>query len=91
MTCPHCAFPSCNFFLCPEDILALCDGSICVNAAENRAAAADFSIINDHKSAKIWDAIVIIDDERPARLNGKSANLISLQLFASVARCLQRG
>ena len=87
----QCPFPGCNLFLGPENIFALCDGSICVNAAENRAAAADFSIINDHKSAKIWHAIVIIDDEWAARLNRKFANFVSLQSFALVALCLKRG
>src|SRR5207302_7360049 len=84
-------FPGCNLFLGPENIFAFCDGSICVNAAENRAAAADFSIINDHKSAKIWHAIVIIDDEWAASLNRKPANLVALQLFARVACLLERG
>src|SRR5947208_15586190 len=87
----QCPFPGCNLFLGPENIFALCEGSICVNAAEKRAAAADFSIINDHKSAKIWHAIVIIDDEWAARLNCKSAKLVSLVLFVLVARCLNRG
>src|SRR5437667_9441368 len=84
-------FLGCNLFLGPENIFALCDGSVRIHAAENRAATADFSIINDHKSAKTWNAIVIIDDEWPARLNCKSANLVSLQLFALVALCLKRG
>src|ERR1700741_2079745 len=91
MAGPHRAFARRNFPLGPKDVFAFCDGSICVNAAKNRAAAADFTVIYDNKAAQIRNAVVIVDDEWCARLDGKSANLVSLQLFALVAAYLQRG
>src|SRR4029077_5509650 len=91
MTAPHCARVRCNFSLGPENIFALCDGSVCINAAGNRAAAADLSVIDDNKPAQIRNAIMVIDDEGPTGLNRELANLISLQLFGSVASCFQCG
>src|SRR5438128_5858665 len=82
MAGPHCAFTGRNFSLDPEDIFALCDGSICVNAAENRAATADLSVVDDNKPTQIRNAIVVVDNKRSAGLNRESANLVSLELFA---------
>src|SRR5437899_453092 len=87
----HCAFASCNFFLRPKDILALCDGSIRVNATENCAATADLSVVDDNKASEIRNPVVIIYDECRAGLNCNSANIVSVQLFASVALCLKGG
>src|SRR5450759_708310 len=87
----HCAFVSGNFLLCPEDIFALCNCSICINTAENRDAAADLSIVYDDKASEIRNQVVIIYDEWRAGLNCNSANVISVQLFAAVACCLQCG
>ena len=87
----HCAFASRNFFLRPEDIFALCDGSIRVNAAENCATTANLAVVDDNKASQIRNPVVIIYDEWRARLNCNSANLVSLQLFASVAGCLECG
>src|SRR5436190_8614520 len=81
----HCAFASCNFFLRPKDIFALCDGSIRVNAAENCATTADLAVVDDNKPSQIRNPVMIIYDEWRARLNCNSANLVSLQLFASIA------
>src|SRR4029077_5677643 len=85
MTAPQCARAGRNFSFGPENIFALCDGSVCINAAGNRAAAADLSVIADNKAAQIRNAIMVIDDEWPTGLNRELANLISLQLFGSVA------
>src|SRR5437667_5868248 len=76
-------FPGCNLFLGPENIFALCDASIRINAAEDRAATADLSVVYDHKAAQTGNAIMIVDDEWRASLNCKPANLISLELLTS--------
>src|SRR6266516_4782812 len=87
----HCALASRDFFLRPKDIFALCDGSIRVNATKNCAATADLSVVDDNKAAEVRNPVVIIYDKWRTGLNCNSANLISLQLFASVARCLECG
>ena len=90
MTAPHCARASGNFSLGPEDVFALGDSSICVHAAEDRTATADLPVIDNDKAAEIRNAVVIVDNERTARLNCKSANLVSIQLFARIIVCIQR-
>ena len=62
-------FPSCDFFLSPKDVLALGHGAIGVDAAENRASAANVAVIRDNEPAEIGDAIVIIHHQRRSRLN----------------------
>src|SRR5260370_33871501 len=89
MTGSHRAFASRNFFLRPKDIFALCDASICITATENRAAAADLSIIDDDKGSEIRNPVVIIYYEWRSGLDCNSANLVSLQLFSSIACCLE--
>jgi hypothetical protein len=79
-----------DFALGPKNILTLCNLSVGINAAENRAAAADLPIVYDNKSPEIWDSIMIINDKRAASLNRKFASFISLQLFAPVAFCRKR-
>ena len=58
-----------NFSLGPKNILALCDLPVGINAAENRAAAADFSIVHNNEPAKIRDAIMVVHYQWPAGLN----------------------
>ena len=89
MTAPHCPGAGRYFPLGPENILALCDGAIRINAAENCSTTTDLSVIYDHKPPEIPNAIVVVDDERCAGLNRKSADLVSFQLFATVALRLQ--
>src|SRR4029077_12038512 len=89
MTAPHCP-GACRYFpLGPENIFALRNGPVCVNAAENRSATTDLSVVHDHKPSEIRDAIVVIYDESATGLDYKSANFVSLQLFASVALALE--
>src|SRR6266508_5004903 len=86
----HYAFASGNFSFGPKNVFALRSFSVGIDAAENRAATADPPIVHDNKSAQIRDAIMVVDDEWAASLNCQSANLIALQLFASVALRLER-
>src|SRR5260370_38781440 len=83
MTAPHCPGAGRYFPLGPENILALCDGAIRINAAENRSTTTDLSVIYDHKPPEIRNAIVVVDDEWCAGLDCKPAGLVSFQLFAS--------
>src|SRR5207247_10528278 len=91
MTAAHCPCARRNFFLSPEDVLALCDGPVRINAAENRAATADLPVVYDNEATEIRNTLVVINNEWAAGLNRKTANLVSLQLFASVGFCLQWG
>src|SRR5439155_3607413 len=89
MTAAHCPCARRNFSLRPEDVLALCDGPVRINAAENRAATADLSVVYDNKAAEIRNTLVVVNHEWAAGLNCKATNLVSLQLFTSVGFCLQ--
>ena len=51
--------------------------AIGVNAAENNSAAADHAIIDDNKTAQRRNAIMVIQDEWRARLNGQAADLVA--------------
>src|SRR5205823_8585322 len=91
MTAAHCPCARRNFSLSPEDVLALCDGPVRINAAENRAATADLPVVYDNEATEIRNTLVVINNEWAAGLNRKSANFVSLQLFTSVGFCLQFG
>src|SRR6266487_3834503 len=69
MAAPRRARASRNFSFAPKDVFALCNLSVGINPAENRAATADLPIIHDDKSAEIRDPIMVINDERTAGLN----------------------
>src|SRR5205809_874974 len=90
MATPHRTLVSGNFALGPKNIFTLCNLSVGINAAENRAATADLPIVYDDKSPEIWNSVMIINDKWAASLNRQFANFISLQLFASVGFCLER-
>src|SRR5437588_529810 len=51
-------------------------------SVENPAAAANFPVIDDDKTSKRRNPIVIIDHHRRARLNCQPANFIALELLA---------
>src|SRR5258708_19865546 len=89
MTAPHCPGEGRYFPLSPENILALCDSAIRINAAENRSTTTDLSVIYNHKPPEIRNAIVVVDHEWCPGLDCKSAGLVSFQLFAPVALRLQ--
>ena len=91
MTAPHCPGVGRYFPLGPKDILAFCNGAIRVNAAENCSATTDLPVVYDDKPAKVRNPVVVIDNEWSTGLDCESADLISLQLFASVALRLQGG
>ena len=61
-----------------------------VTAAENCAAATNPAIVNNDKASKLRNPIVIVDHQRAARLKGKPAHFVPLELFAHVFRCLER-
>src|SRR5712692_2693809 len=73
-----------NFSACPENIFALCDGSIGINATENRAATTDSVVVYEHEPAEVGDALVIIDYERRACVDGKPPDFVALQLLIIV-------
>src|SRR5215469_3598483 len=90
MTAPQGTLASCDFAFCPEDILALCNGAIGVNAPENGSTTTDLAVVYNHKPPEIRNAIVVVDDQSSAGLDCKSADLVALQLFASVTLALER-
>src|SRR5437660_4913444 len=90
MSAAHSAFPGGNFPLAPKNVLALCDTTVRINTAENRATTADFALFHDDEPAQIRDALMIIDHERSACLNRQSAYFVSFQLFALIDLRLQR-
>src|SRR6266487_610883 len=69
MAAPRRARSSRNFSFAPKNVFALCNLSIGVDAAENRTASADLSVVNENKSAEIRNMIVIVNHERTAGLN----------------------
>ena len=66
-----------NFPFAPENIFALDGGAIGVNAAVHDSSAADSSIVNQNKTSKWWNAIVIIQDNRCAGLNRETSDIIA--------------
>src|SRR4026207_986061 len=89
MAAPHPPPAGGHFLPRPNDIFAFCNCAVCVNAAKNRSATTDLSVINDYKPPQIRYPIVVIYKESSTCLNCESANFVSLQLFASVALALQ--
>src|SRR6266566_1603217 len=87
MAASHRALASGNFSLGPKDVFALCSFSVGINTAENRTSAADPSIVHDNEPAEIRNMIMIVDYERPARLNCQSPNFISLVARATFSPC----
>src|SRR6266852_1438749 len=68
MPAPRCSSVRCDLAFDPENIFTLRNRAVGVNAAGNRAAAANPAVIDNHESPKLRDAIMIIDHERPTGL-----------------------
>ena len=75
----------------PENVLALHRSAIGVNAAVNNSAAANHAIINQNKTTQWRNAIVVIQNDWRARLNGHAPDLVSLQLLRLGRAPLERG
>src|SRR6478672_8051850 len=65
----------------PENIFALDRSAIGVDAAVNDSATADHPVIDEHKTTKLWNAIVIIQHDRRTRLNGQAADFVAPKLI----------
>src|SRR5215469_5103384 len=78
VTGPDCPFTRGDFSFGPKDILAFCNGAIRVDAAENRSATADLSVVYDDEPSEVRNAVVVVDDEWSTGLDCKPANLVSL-------------
>src|SRR5438105_15236753 len=70
----------------PENIFALRNGAIGVNAAKNRPAAANLTVIDNYESPELWNAIVIVHHQRATRLNREPSHFVSFQLLALACR-----
>src|SRR5438270_10681006 len=80
-----------DFAFYPENILALGDGAIGVNTAENCPATANLSVIDNHKAPERRNPIVVVDHQRTARLNREAAHFVALELFPLLFGRLKRG
>src|SRR5205814_10575755 len=70
-----------DFSFAPENILALDRAAIGVNSPMNNPAAADRSVIDQDKATERWNAIVIIQHNRGARLNRQAADFVTRELI----------
>src|SRR5437879_3480616 len=86
MPAPRRTRTRCDLSFDPENIFALRNRAIGVNAAKNRPAAADLAVIDNYESPELWNAIMIVDHQRPARLNSEPAHFVSFQLLALACR-----
>ena len=74
----------------PENIFALRDRAIGVHAAENCAAAANLSVIDDDKTPKRRNPVVIVDHQGRARLNCQPSDFVALELLTLLLRRFKR-
>src|SRR5205823_7734371 len=75
----------------PENVFALDRGAIGVNAAVNGSAGADHAIVDQNKTAQWWNAIMVIQNDWGARLNGQPADLVARQLLGLGRASLEGG
>ncbi len=75
----------------PEDVLTLGLEAGGVSAAKNDPAAADPAIIHDHETAETRDAIMVVHDQRAARLQGHAADFVAPDGVDLAGRNRQRG
>src|SRR5438105_1055173 len=74
----------------PENVLRFDFRAVGVNAAENDAAARDLALIDDDEAAHDRVAVVVVENERTAGLDGDLGDVVFRDVIARLGQRLER-